>query len=58
MIEPQRTVRLLVLQALEKLEFAAELLRGDDIPASPAAMHDEIAVSRAIDVLRTVAKDP
>lgn len=46
-----KTVRLLIGQALEKLQDAADLLRGPLVPASHAAMRIEIAVSDAIDVL-------
>ncbi len=49
--EAERTVRQLLLAALERLEQAAELLRGPLIPASTVAMNSEIAVSRAIDSL-------
>lgn len=54
--EAERTVRLLLFQAVEALEQAAELLRGPLIPASPSTMRREIAVSNAIDSLSFVRK--
>ncbi len=54
--EAERTVRLLLYAALENLGQAADLLRGPEIPASPAVMRLEIAVSRALDSLSILRK--
>jgi hypothetical protein len=50
--EATKTAWLLFVQAQEKLQQCAELLRGSLIPASSCAMQTEIAVSNAIDALR------
>ena len=51
--ETRRTVMLLVAQALERLEWAADLLRGPETEASVEAMRLEIRLTRAIEVLQT-----
>ena len=51
MDETRKTVRLLMLQADEKLRWAADLLRGPETPASPEAMELEKSLTRAIDAI-------
>jgi len=51
MDETRMTVRLLMLQAVEKLEWAADLLRGPETPPSAEAMELEKALTRAIETL-------
>ena len=49
--EVERTVWLLICQAQEKLQWAADLLRGPEVPASERSMRLEIDVSKVLDVL-------
>ena len=58
MSEYDKTVDLLIHQAQERLQSAAELLRGTLIPASPENMRIEMAVSRAIDALGPILRKP
>lgn len=50
-VNHQDLVRLLIMQALEKLQDAADILRGPDVPASQQVMSCEIAVTKAMDAL-------
>lgn len=52
--ELQRTARLMTAQALDRLRWAADILRGPEVAPSPETMRIEITLSRAIDLLETI----
>lgn len=50
--DPTREARELINEALHRLNWSADILRGPDVPPSKDAMHLEMAVTRAIETLR------